>query len=127
MPGIRETNDIVTQITIVKVSLQHQAEVLQLMGALTADEAARTCRRAVGAAQGVRQGAISIVCRRRKWFTTTTAAPFTPWKKARPASGCGGYCFHALNASAKDAHHVVHMRRGLTAASIFSRMLAGDG
>src|SRR5262249_17537113 len=31
MPEIRETNDIVTQITTVKVPQQHQAEVLQLM------------------------------------------------------------------------------------------------
>jgi len=31
MPEIRETNDIVTQITTVKVPPQHQAEVLQLM------------------------------------------------------------------------------------------------
>jgi len=31
MPEIRENNDVVTQITTVKVPQQHQAEVLQLM------------------------------------------------------------------------------------------------
>ena len=31
MPEIRETNDIVTQITTVKVPPKNQAEVLQLM------------------------------------------------------------------------------------------------